>query len=268
MASLEKDIAYLDAIFRSDENLGTFSYIYPNSNENISSIFEKISLKDKKVLSVLSSSDFLFSALVDDAKEVDTFDINPITYRYFYLRKWLLEYKALNAYWLSKQRITDIIKSKEKSEDQDERESSLFWQEYLKHVKGDFYDTNVFACAMFTPQVPYSKQYGKLRSILMDKKIDFEHTDIAKEGIHMGEKYDSIYLSNILDYQRSPQRLERILPILNGLLEENGEIICTSIFGVSSLYGLEIPYFSKDFDYSKIGTEPTGIKSYVYKRRS
>ena len=82
-------------------------------------LFNRISLKDKRVLSVLASSDFLFSALDDGATIVDTFDINFLTYRYFYLRKWLLEINELDAYSVSLDFLKAIVNSKKDSDDID-----------------------------------------------------------------------------------------------------------------------------------------------------
>ncbi len=264
MANIDRDIIYMNSILHSKAR-DAFYCIYPHSNENLISLFNNLSLEGKDVLSVLSSSDFLFSALASDAKSVDTFDINFLTYRYFYLRKWLLEINELDAYSVSLDFLKAIVKSKKDSDDIDERESSIFWQNYLEQVKDDFYDTDIFACAKTIPLIPYRDDCKKISDILRTRKIEFEHANIVTDGINNGKKYDAIYLSNILDYNRYRARLESLVYNLGDLLNKDGEIICTTLFGAAGLHGLEIPYFKKEYEFAKLVTEPTGkIESYSY----
>ena len=60
----------------NDKKGDTFAYLYSRTNEDLKSLFEIIDVRDKNILSVLSSSDYLFSALFKEAGNIETFDIN------------------------------------------------------------------------------------------------------------------------------------------------------------------------------------------------
>ena len=83
MNTIKSDLNY---IF-NDKKGDTFAYLYSRTNEDLKSLFEIVDVRDKNILSVLSSSDYLFSALFKEAGNIETFDINSITYRYYFLRK-------------------------------------------------------------------------------------------------------------------------------------------------------------------------------------
>lgn len=54
-----------------------FESVYPFATENVLEYFATLNLKDQSVLTVGSSLDQLFNALVYGAKKVSVFDINP-----------------------------------------------------------------------------------------------------------------------------------------------------------------------------------------------
>lgn len=60
--------------------------IYSFSNENLTSYESIYNFTDAKVLSVLGSGDHYFSSVLYGAKEVDVFDINPLTRDFFQLK--------------------------------------------------------------------------------------------------------------------------------------------------------------------------------------
>lgn len=74
MRSLNDDIDYIKSILKG-ENEDEFGFIYSRSNENLVALFNKINVTNKKIYSVLSSADFLFSALAAGANSVDCFDL-------------------------------------------------------------------------------------------------------------------------------------------------------------------------------------------------
>ncbi len=59
MDTVQKDLNY---VF-SGKKKGDFAYLYSRTNEDLKRLFEIIDVRNKNVLSVLSSSDYLFSAL-------------------------------------------------------------------------------------------------------------------------------------------------------------------------------------------------------------
>ena len=127
MNTIKSDLNY---IF-NDKKGDTFAYLYSRTNEDLKSLFEIIDVRDKNILSVLSSSDYLFSALFKEAGNLETFDINSITYRYYFLRKWLIQNGYVDAGKLCTQDIFKIISSI-KTDNQCEKDSVLFVASYFQ----------------------------------------------------------------------------------------------------------------------------------------
>lgn len=75
---LVNDIKYVDSILNNECN-DKFRKIYTCTNENLSTLFDKIDLSNKNIFTVLSSSDYLYMACLSGAKTADCFDINPLT---------------------------------------------------------------------------------------------------------------------------------------------------------------------------------------------
>ena len=67
-----------------------FESVYPFATENVLEYFATLNLKDQSVLTVGSSLDQLFNALVYGAKKVSVFDINPYVKEYFEIKKQIL----------------------------------------------------------------------------------------------------------------------------------------------------------------------------------
>lgn len=89
----KKDILNVSLLIKDYKKaLPQYDYIYTRTNENLNLLLKDIEVKNKKVLTVLASSDQLFYFLLKNAKEVETFDINVLTKYFFYLRKWNLLY--------------------------------------------------------------------------------------------------------------------------------------------------------------------------------
>ena len=64
--------------------------VYPFTTEVISGYFPKLNLKEKSILTVGSSLDHAFNALVLDAKEVTVYDLNKNIQELYHLKKELI----------------------------------------------------------------------------------------------------------------------------------------------------------------------------------
>ena len=76
-------------VLESDE----YGKMYYRTNEDLVEAYLDTDFQGKEVLSVLASSDQVFTARVLEAKTVDAFDKNRLTLYYFYLRLWTLKYE-------------------------------------------------------------------------------------------------------------------------------------------------------------------------------
>ena len=72
------------------------SKIFPITTENVKEMYNIFDLKNKDILTVTSSSDHIFCALVAGANSVDSFDINYLTEYYYHLKKAIIESLTLD----------------------------------------------------------------------------------------------------------------------------------------------------------------------------
>ena len=152
-----------------------FESVYPFTTEDISKYFPLLDLKDKNVLTVGSSGDQAFNALLLDAGKVTLYDISPNTYEFVKLKKdIILEYPRKKAY-------KKIIKIEEVPLSKDK----FSYQDLVK----------------MNPYFKDDASYEKLRDKLKSEEIDFIIGDIFKMNDYLdNEKYDRIIFSNILQY--------------------------------------------------------------------
>ena len=282
MTSIKDDILTLPKIMNGTLD-GDYLSIYSRNTEDVNRIVSHIDFKNKEIYSVLSSSDILFYLYLNDAKRVDTFDINPLTYRYYYLRKWLLESGFLDAEGLGIEEIASIIKSHENARDIYERESSLFWQYYLDlKQKEKFYDESFFSFyndALFENSstkfaFPYHEEdIKKLLDKLNSSKLHFEVVDISSNSYTPSKKYDIVYLSNILDL-KATNNIKNVRNNMNNLLKDNGIVVCTNMINhpYFDFFREQIKIFSECFEYEPLDIELRGIakapvKYYKYTKK-
>ena len=69
---------------KNKENL--YNQVYDFTNENVSCFKDLYHFKNSKVLSVVGSGDYYFSCILNGAKQIDLFDVNPTSYLYFILK--------------------------------------------------------------------------------------------------------------------------------------------------------------------------------------
>lgn len=264
MDSVQKD---LDSIFkeRKDNNFG---YLYSRTNEDLNSLFNLINVKDKSVLSVLSSSDYLFSSLYKGVREIDTFDINAITYRYYFLRKWLITNGYIDALNVSCKDIFKLI-STINPKSSEEKDSVLFWKYYfnLSRSRKDclYYHDDLFIDIKAKKMI-YEDNLNVIVDMLDEYDLQFQHMNICN-GYNSDKKYDVIFLSNIMDYNRNNKsRMNNICENLDELLSDDG-IIVMSHFSFFSNFNLEINIFSKYFDYIPLDIIDGGVNYYIYKKK-
>ena len=264
MNTVQKDLNY---IF-SDKKKGDFAYLYSRTNEDLKRLFEIIDVRNKNVLSVLSSSDYLFSALYKEAGNIETFDINRITYRYYFLRKWLIQNGYLDAGKVCTQDIFKIISSI-KTDNQCEKDSLLFWKYFfnLSRYKKDhlYYYDNLFIDVAAKKMI-YEDNLGDVSSILDGYNLQFKHMNVCN-GFNSDKKYDVIFLSNIMDYNRnSKSRINDIRDNLDELLTDDG-IIVMAHFNFFSGFNIEKDVFNETFDYIPLDITDSSITYYAYKKK-
>lgn len=63
-----------------------YNRVYDFTNENVSCLKDLYHFENSKVLTVVGSGDQFFASVLNGAKKVDLFDINPTSYLYFLLK--------------------------------------------------------------------------------------------------------------------------------------------------------------------------------------
>jgi len=266
MANLDNDIKYVMDLLEGKIS-NTFDFIYSRSNENLIELFNRINLEGKDVYTVLSSSDFLLSAVYQGAKKVDCFDIMPITYRYFHLRRWLAQYGLEDANGLSKTTLLQIVNSTELNiKSENEKDSIIFWQYLLNKIYNmHFYSSDLFEY-IENVLCPFSdmREINKKLNII-DEPV-FDNIDICEEIKYDDKrKYDVVYLSNIIDYNREKLKIEKLILNVLKLLKDKGSIICAHMSQFEN-FEIEQEMFSKYFNYDEIYFEDNLVQEITYYR--
>lgn len=231
-----------------------YSRIYFKTNEDLVTAYRKIDFLDKDVLSVLASSDHVFTARYHGANSVDAFDKNSLAFYYYYLRVWSIKYmgdiypdKVLekDSYWLLK--LLSLVRV---SSDK-EKKAFNFWYGNLKR-KMDF------SMLFFEDPTEGRTIFKSLQSIgsVALGDVDFYHYDLFKP-IESDKSYDVILISNIIEWARNNGVImTTIRDNLVKLLRDNGVVLCSSLINRSEEdINKERRIFESNFDFQDYGKE-------------
>ena len=241
------------------EHIDNYDKLYYSTNEDLDELFENIDVKDKEVLTVLSSSDQYFYCCFNGACSVDSFDINKLTKYYYYLRLWGIKY--LNKFYpgddLFKNHIYiyELLKLVE-CNNKSEEEAYIFWNSYIRKIF-PFDNNNLFYVGSRKNGI---SNISKLNESIEKHEFNFYNDDL--KSIISDKKYDVILISNILEYCTS-DTTRMIRDKLDDLLTDDGVIVCSNIM---YRYRCGSSIFKEKFECSELpytGDHPLG---YVYKR--
>ena len=258
---LIKDFMASRAIVNGAQMEG-YGNIYFETNENLVDMYRQIDFLDKEVLTVLASSDQVYTARYMGAKKVDSFDKNPLTLYYYYLRQWTLKYMnkmypypiADNDHnWL--ERLLDKVEVSSK----EEADAFAFWK---KHV-----DMGTNLEALFYHDQPEGKVLFKTTNSIgsvVDFPMDFYNIDLYEE-VDLGKRYDVVMVSNILElFKGDVKKLYLAKDNLSGLLKRDGVILCSSLLSrTDKAIDREKRIFESEFEFQDYGKEV----GYSYVRR-
>ena len=216
------------------------------TNENLTEVINRVNLKDKSVLTVASSSDQAFNFIYAGARSIDMFDINKLTEFYFYLKKALIEelsYSDFLAFYFSgvilkKLSLSKKLYSKIKDRLPDGRIRE-FWDYLFDNFSSNelsnlFIDefNNIKTIRFRNKYLENETNYNHLKNNLVNfQGVRFFTKNIINEDIDISDKYDYIYLSNILDGIKVNTKREylnivnKLMTKLDSNLTEDGRII-------------------------------------------
>lgn len=224
---LEKDISvalkilYQESLTEQEQLV--YAKLYPWSNENIASYYHYYDLTDKKALCVTGSGDHLLYAASAGATEIDAFDKNRLCKYYSALKIALIlshNEEDFDKHFIYKRNCVLSKKLDLKHlysflpEDY-----SIFWQE-LSKTKA--FKRNKILFRFDGLPSKFNLDYKKLQKLLSNTKINYYDMDANEFTTYTHNKYDAIFLSNILEWMPKTNRI--ILSEFYNLLKDNGII--------------------------------------------
>lgn len=232
---IRRDIFYAKRLFNM-RNVPSRKKIYFETNEDLNAIFKDIDFNDKEVLSVLASSDQLFKLNSLNAKNIDTFDKNKLTYYYYYFRVWTIKYmkelypKALiigDDYWV------ETLLSLVNPETEEEEQALYFWNSLFKK---DVAFSSIFIWDKMA-LLDYNRD---ISSFSIPSKLNFFNFDLFRNN-KFDKKYDIAVISNILEWTHGDSRyIERLENNLSNLLNEGGLVLCSKVIYINEINGISL----------------------------
>lgn len=289
MVNVERDIQLAKTVIcdklQGKIKFGTFQTIYSFSNENLVESLKHFDLHDKDCLTVLASSDQALDMFLSGAKSVTTFDINPLTKYYFYLKKAALlsnisREDYIEFFGYSKNNYFKIFPIVFENL---EGEGLKFWYTLFKEC--DKYD---LTHGLFTNE-PYPARvltktlhylYGENYYTLASKIKDFDINQIDSNILNLCDKlnstYDFMYLSNIMEYSKSLfgydsndidfdgkilslKNFKELVIKLSQKLNANGKINVSYLFEGSCKNRYSDVFHEENFTYNKF---PSALRIY------
>lgn len=193
-----------------------YNKVYDFTNENVACLDYLYDFKDAKVLSIVGSGDQYFASILNGAKQVDLFDINPTSYLYFLLKFYgirELEYDEFCDFFVRKN--FDNIKVFEKLKNILPKKVL----EYYKYIVSNIGESKLifkkdginilsktnqkYYFETDRPVIPYLNKltYYKLKLLLKKQNIPkFYKADLMDIKDKIKNNYDIVLLSNIYNY--------------------------------------------------------------------
>lgn len=261
---MDKDLFrdYLSAkVISENKLLDNYYKLYYRANENLVDIYLDLDFEDRDVLSVVSSSDQIFTPMLLGAKTVDGFDRNRLTKYYYYLRKWAIKYNR-DVYPIelidgNNEYLVDLL-NKVRVSSNEEANAYRFWRLLLNHeakLENLFYvDDKNKGETLFEDNIKYLQG-------LRFNDLNFNNYNF-NSPIDSDKKYDYILMSNIIEYARGEDdKYKSIRDNLSNLLKDNGIVICSHlIHKASGIDNRELEIFDDKFEYNDYGMD----KGYTY----
>lgn len=266
---------------------GNADVLYAWSNEPLREYYD-VNMNDKKVLSVTSSGDHILHAAFAGSYDITGFDIN----------RFCKYYSALKIAMIKKYNFEDFIEifettsfcyhshfykkirlilndvSKYLSDDE-----ISFWSKFIE-LQNEYYEISLFpnffdGCSFYNNVYCTLDSYKKLKDNLQNCRITYIDCNASNLYNKISEKYDLIYLSNILG--KVPwTRMQQIISLINSLkdiLNINGKIYDYAFFNndwhyIDNKFNLhEDELLDYDIKFRKIINTNDGI-IYTYNRKS
>ena len=189
--------------------------IYPFTNENVQSYNKLYQFEGSKVLSIVGSGDQYFASILNGAKEVDLFDINPIAWEYFMLKFYAIQNLSYEEFWkYFVFNANELSTNKELISYLPQNELGYWKNKFFENgeVLSSSYEMWTYRTKTTAIMRHYKKsqfiphmgeeEYYKLQDLLHKRKLPnfFLANFIGIENVCGNNSYDLVLASNILSW--------------------------------------------------------------------
>ncbi len=224
-----------------------YSSVHSFTTENLRGYYSQINFQNKQVLTVASSGDHMFNAILYGASKVDIFDINRLTKYYIELKKaaiatrdyndFIGSFVKPNGFSFCEKEYNQISKYLDKN-------TKIFWDSLYQFFSPHNIKTSfLILTGSIEEYNPYlsKNNYYELQSKLTSFDYSFVESNITNLTNEMDNNiYDIILLSNISEIinkiygQKALEKFKQlVLDISRKLNNNNGIIVLAYICGIS-----------------------------------
>lgn len=200
-------------------------------------------LEEKKVLTVTSSADHILFSVLKGATNITSFDINEFTKIYCNLKISMIKKFEYDDFLKKLTLLSDVSNDKEKSAvdvstkilanlfeelNKDEIEFWNLYFEYFRNYKSillKLIDKNIDKSPFNTKE-----KYYEIKNKLNNVNINYIDSDISDIKEKTNDKFDVIFLSNILDYVHGYNNIKNVIDSVQEVCCDNFEIYFYNFF--------------------------------------
>ena len=233
---------------------GQYDRVYPYTTENIEGYMKDS--RRKTVLSVVGSGDHYLDLVCKGADKIDSFDINRLSIYYLKLKR-----AAVSC--LSKREFYEFMTNNASKHYQKVRyyldnEALKFWDYYIRYFTcytgiqdSEFFYPRVHGDDYIRRNVYMSNDGYAILQDNISKHYNEEYytTDIYRLPSLLNKKYDSIYLSNISNYQENTEKFKDLVIKLGDYLHDGGELYYAYIY---QGLGKNIDYYTSEIEGTEV----------------
>lgn len=246
-----------------DVDFNGYDRLYPYTTENLKGYLPDVD--GKNVLSVSGSGDHYLNLAFLGARTIDSFDINLFSLYYLKLKKAaiLAFQKSSFDYFMN----CDCLSCIEQLKPFLDTDTYRFWNFYVQFYayQGGFLSTSLFYPQINKDDYPRrnyyldKENYLKLQNTLLDRpNEEFYHADLYQLPSLLNKKYDAIFLSNIVSYQKNKKSFLNLLNELSNWLNDGGSLYYGYYYRSQ---GSGIPYYQSHLENTEFLSIPSVYKN-------
>lgn len=198
---------------KRNETFNKYSSVYSFTTENIKGYFNESDIKNKNILTIAGSGDHIFNAMLLGAKNIECFDINKLTKYYIILKKTAiskLSYEEFIEFFIKDKKLNKKVfnvSTYSKLRNSLPTDVKVFW-DIIFLIKDGYQVRNstLFFKDVINSEIFYSNNYMNednyyiLKKVVNNYNLKFYNCNLNDLPKLLNNKYDTIYLSNLINY--------------------------------------------------------------------